>query len=59
MKTRTPEEHTNKMQKVQAAHQKKLGAKTNEKGLLIVHTGTGKGKTSAALGMVVPPLAMA
>lgn len=53
MKTRTSEEHTNKMQKVQAAHQKKLSAKTTEKGLLIVHTGTGKGKTSAALGMVV------
>ena len=29
-----------------------MATKTGEKGLLIVHTGTGKGKTSAALGMV-------
>ena len=29
-----------------------MASKTGEKGLLIVHTGTGKGKTSAALGMV-------
>jgi cob(I)alamin adenosyltransferase len=30
-----------------------MAAKTVEKGLLIVHTGKGKGKTTAALGMVV------
>jgi cob(I)alamin adenosyltransferase len=30
-----------------------MANKTQEKGLLIVHTGKGKGKTSAALGMVV------
>lgn len=30
-----------------------MAGKTQEKGLLIVHTGQGKGKTSAALGMVV------
>jgi len=53
MKPRTEDEHKAKMQKVQAAHEKKLATKTNEKGLVIVHTGTGKGKTSAALGMVV------
>ncbi len=53
MKTRTDEEHNAKMKKVQAAHEKKLAAKTIEKGLVIVHTGTGKGKTSASLGMAV------
>jgi cob(I)alamin adenosyltransferase len=29
-----------------------MATKTGDKGLLIVHTGSGKGKTSAALGMV-------
>ncbi|MEO5586334.1 MAG: cob(I)yrinic acid a,c-diamide adenosyltransferase [Novosphingobium sp.] len=53
MKQRTDAEHNAKMKKLQAAHDKKLAAKTVEKGLLIVHTGNGKGKTSAALGMVV------
>ncbi|HEX7752019.1 MAG TPA: cob(I)yrinic acid a,c-diamide adenosyltransferase [Novosphingobium sp.] len=53
MKQRSDEEHNAKMKKVQAAHDRKVAAKTVEKGLVIVHTGTGKGKTSAALGMVV------
>jgi cob(I)alamin adenosyltransferase len=53
MKPRSDAEHNAKMKKIQAAHEKKLTAKTVEKGLVIVHTGTGKGKTSAALGMVV------
>jgi cob(I)alamin adenosyltransferase len=53
MKQRTEDQHNAKMKKVQAAHEKKLAAKTIEKGLVIVHTGPGKGKTSAALGMVV------
>jgi cob(I)alamin adenosyltransferase len=53
MKERTDAQHHEKMKKIQAAHEKKLAGKTVEKGLVIVHTGTGKGKTSAALGMVV------
>jgi len=53
MKTRTDAEHTAKMKKIQAAQAKKVAAKTVEKGLIIVHTGPGKGKTSAALGMAV------
>ena len=53
MKTRTDAEHNARMKKVQAAQAKKLATKTVEKGLVIVHTGNGKGKTSAALGMVV------
>lgn len=52
-KTRSDAEHTAKMKKIQAAQAKKIAAKTIEKGLVIVHTGPGKGKTSAALGMVV------
>ncbi|MEI8394011.1 MAG: cob(I)yrinic acid a,c-diamide adenosyltransferase [Rhodospirillaceae bacterium] len=31
----------------------KTAASSREKGLLIVHTGTGKGKTTAALGMIL------
>ena len=53
MKQRTDAEHNAKMKKLQAAHDKKLAARTVEKGLLIVHAGNGKGKMSAALGMVV------
>lgn len=45
--------HAEKMRKKQAAHKSIVAAKTVEKGLLIVHTGPGKGKTTAALGMVI------
>ncbi|MEW6642276.1 MAG: cob(I)yrinic acid a,c-diamide adenosyltransferase [Pseudomonadota bacterium] len=44
--------HAEKMRKHKAARDKIMAGKTADKGLLIVHTGTGKGKTSAALGMV-------
>jgi cob(I)alamin adenosyltransferase len=53
MVERTEERHAEKMKKKQAAHDKIVAAKTIEKGLLVVHTGKGKGKTTAALGMVV------
>lgn len=53
MLERTEEQHSEKMKKKQAAHDRIVAAKTVEKGLLIVHTGKGKGKTTAALGMVV------
>ncbi len=53
MKARTDAEHTARMKKIQAAQNKKVAAKTVEKGLVIVHTGPGKGKTSAALGMAI------
>lgn len=53
MVERTDERHTEKMKKRQAAHDKIVAGKTVEKGLIIVHTGKGKGKTTAALGMVV------
>jgi cob(I)alamin adenosyltransferase len=44
--------HNEKARKHKAARDKIMATKIGEKGLLIVHTGTGKGKTSAALGMV-------
>jgi len=36
----------------QEARQKMMAEKTREKGLIIVHTGKGKGKSTAAFGMV-------
>lgn len=45
--------HAEKMRKIQAARATMMETKTEEKGLLIVHTGKGKGKSSAAMGMVV------
>ncbi len=44
--------HNEKMRKLKVARDRMMATKTGEKGLLIVHTGNGKGKTSAALGMV-------
>ena len=53
MAERTDAEHNAKMARIKVARDKLVESKTQEKGLLIVHTGNGKGKTSAALGMVV------
>jgi len=44
--------HAVKMAKKKAARDKILATKTVEKGLLVVHTGKGKGKSTAAFGMV-------
>ena len=46
------EEHRQKMIRRKEAHDRKLAAATQEKGLLIVNTGAGKGKTTASLGIV-------
>lgn len=45
--------HHEKMVKRKELHDKKMAEKSTGKGLLIVHTGTGKGKSSAAFGMVM------
>ncbi|MBX4929123.1 cob(I)yrinic acid a,c-diamide adenosyltransferase [Rhizobium binae] len=44
--------HSEKMAKKKAARDKIMATKTDEKGLIIVHTGKGKGKSSAAFGMI-------
>jgi cob(I)alamin adenosyltransferase len=46
-------EHREKMARRKAARDRVLATKTEERGLLIVHTGTGKGKSTAAFGMVL------
>ena len=45
--------HAEKMAKKKAARDKILATKTEERGLLIVHTGKGKGKTTAAMGLAI------
>ena len=44
--------HAMKMAKKKAARDKIMATKTEKKGLIIVHTGKGKGKSSAAFGMI-------
>ena len=44
--------HADKMRKKKEARTRMLATKTQERGLLIVHTGKGKGKSTAAFGMV-------
>jgi cob(I)alamin adenosyltransferase len=45
--------HNEKMARRKAARDRMLATKTEERGLLIVHTGTGKGKSTAAFGIVL------
>lgn len=47
-----PDRHATKMAKKKAARDKIMATKTDKKGLVIVHTGKGKGKSSAAFGMI-------
>jgi len=47
-----PARHTMKMVKKKTARDKIMATKTDQKGLVIVHTGKGKGKSSAAFGMI-------
>jgi cob(I)alamin adenosyltransferase len=50
--TEDNERHASKMAKKKAARDKIMATKTDEKGLIIVHTGKGKGKSTAAFGMI-------
>jgi cob(I)alamin adenosyltransferase len=45
--------HAAKMAKKKVARDRIMATKSGEKGLIIVHTGAGKGKSSSAFGMIV------
>ena len=45
--------HSAKMAKIKAARDRMMETKTGEKGLVIVHTGPGKGKSSSGFGMIL------
>lgn len=48
--------HNARMKRVQAARERMQARRTLERGLLIVHTGNGKGKSSSAFGMAIRSL---
>lgn len=52
----TPEQYRAKMQRRKQVQEERLAKASPEKGLIIVNTGNGKGKTTAALGMVLRSL---
>ncbi len=47
------QDHQARMQRLKASVDRRIDAAQEEKGLLIVYTGAGKGKTTAALGMAM------
>ena len=47
------EAHNQKMRKIKDARDKLMASKTEEKGLIVVHTGAGKGKSSSGFGMIM------
>lgn len=52
----TQEQYKEKMQRRKEIQEKRLADKSDSKGLIIVNTGDGKGKTTAALGIVLRSL---
>lgn len=51
--TKSDAEHHEKMARIKQARDRMMATKTQTRGLVIVHTGKGKGKSSAAWGMVM------
>ncbi|MGB7058513.1 MAG: cob(I)yrinic acid a,c-diamide adenosyltransferase [Geitlerinemataceae cyanobacterium] len=50
------EQYQQKMRRRKEVQDRRVAERDREKGLIIVHTGNGKGKTTAALGMVLRSL---
>ncbi|RQP06347.1 MAG: cob(I)yrinic acid a,c-diamide adenosyltransferase [Paracoccus sp. BP8] len=53
MQTDDNARHAEKMAKIKAARDRMMAGKQGEKGLVIVHTGKGKGKSSSGFGMIL------
>ncbi len=51
--TEDPERHRLKMQKRKAVQDAEVAGKTERRGLLMIHTGSGKGKSTAAFGLLL------
>ncbi len=49
----TQTEYQARMERLKSSVDRRIAAAQDEKGLLVVHTGAGKGKTTAALGMAI------
>ncbi len=47
------EKHAEKMRKIKEERKKLMATKTEKKGLIMVHTGKGKGKSSSGFGMIM------
>ncbi|MGB3512529.1 MAG: cob(I)yrinic acid a,c-diamide adenosyltransferase [Microcoleaceae cyanobacterium] len=56
MTSLTPEQYKQKMQRRKEVQEQRVSQAAQEKGLIIINTGNGKGKTTAALGMVMRSL---
>ncbi|MGG6297133.1 cob(I)yrinic acid a,c-diamide adenosyltransferase [Leptolyngbya sp. AN02str] len=54
--TLSDEQYKQKMKRRKEVQEQRLAERSREKGLVIVNTGNGKGKTTAALGMVLRSL---
>ena len=54
--TSTDERHQQRMQRKKAVVDAGIAGATEERGIILVHTGNGKGKSSAAFGMVARAL---
>jgi len=52
----TEEQYQRKMQRRKEVQEQRVSKASQEKGLIIINTGNGKGKTTAALGMVLRSL---
>ncbi|MEO1429604.1 MAG: cob(I)yrinic acid a,c-diamide adenosyltransferase [Cyanobacteria bacterium J06632_19] len=55
-KSLTPEQYRKKMQRRKEVQDQRIADASLEKGLIVVNTGNGKGKTTASLGMVLRSL---
>ncbi|NET55954.1 MAG: cob(I)yrinic acid a,c-diamide adenosyltransferase [Symploca sp. SIO2E6] len=52
----TPEQYQQKMQRRKEVQAQRIAQASKQKGLIIINTGNGKGKTTASLGMVLRSL---